>query len=287
MATYFIRHTARLGIDDAARQKLWDSQRIAIHYPEDKSGNTETDSSSVNPDDYKGVAKKPMRALRALAQSGGYVCAVHHGYKDCMLGYVEPNSNIELLEVGGSREHGRQALLKTLRLTKVKTLKPLDQPSWLYCRPRQGTLSRWRKVQTAIEDLVEGRRGEPELRDLTPPRLETMCSELLRLPECEELGLPRLAHLLLPVGGTMKDLDIFGLATDGSKLAAQVTFDPLDEVRDKFERLLSYKDPKGANLVFFCDCPEKTTHEGVIVFPIKKAYEVFTQSRLGQAWLEG
>jgi hypothetical protein len=35
---------------------------------------------------------------------------------------------------------------------------------------------------------------------------ESMCAEFLRLPAAEREGLPRLVHLLLPVGRTMKDV---------------------------------------------------------------------------------
>jgi hypothetical protein len=65
---------------------------------------------------------------------------------------------------------------------------------------------------------------EPQLSDLSPSQQEILCSEFLRMPEVESRGLPRLVHLLLPPGKTMRDIDIVGTAADGKRLLAQVTF---------------------------------------------------------------
>jgi hypothetical protein len=61
-----------------------------------------------------------------------------------------------------------------------------------------------------------------------------MCSEYLRHAHG---ALPILVHLLLPVGRTMKDVDIYGIASDGRKVHAKVTYLELERASDKFLRL--------------------------------------------------
>src|SRR5213596_4043336 len=127
MNTYFVRHNTSLDIDDDTRRRLWEEHRIAIHFPirlwEEHGKACEfppQDESSINPDDYTGSAKKCMRKLVELATMGGYVCAQHHPHDEWMLGFVQPDSKIELLlgKWGGSRYQGRTAVLKTLHLDK-------------------------------------------------------------------------------------------------------------------------------------------------------------------------
>jgi hypothetical protein len=42
MATYFVRHTLDLDIDDDTRRALWEARKIAIHFPWDKSALSST-----------------------------------------------------------------------------------------------------------------------------------------------------------------------------------------------------------------------------------------------------
>lgn len=229
-----------------------------------------------------------MRALVDLARTGGYVCAQHHPYPQCMLGFVRPRSKIELFEGKWGRKNdrqGRMAVLKTLRLTKVRLVNPLDSAVLLVGRPRQGTIMRWPLAGRTVENLVEGRRIKPQLSNLAYRQQEILCCEFLRLPDAASLGLPRLAHLVLPPGRTMRDIDIIGIANDGRALLAQVTFGPLSTTTWKIDRLLPYRDPKRAHLLFFCDCADQTNQDGVTIFPIQKAYEIFTSSPLGRIWL--
>jgi len=295
MNTFFIRHSTGIDIDDDTRQRLWKERRIAIHFPHEKTGKIgERDRSSINPDDYIGSAKRCMRTLVELAKEGGYICAQHYPHERWMLGLVRPKSKIELVRGAWGERYGMQgrtAVLKTLRLSKVKLVHPLDYAVLSVGRPRQGTIMRWHLAGKTIESLVKGRRKRPHLSDLAPHQQEIFCSELLRLPQAPSLGLPRLAHLLLPTGHTMRDIDIIGVATDGKKLLAQVTFAPLSTVGWKIERLQPYRDPKRAHLLLFCDCDKSqkqdrvTVQDGVTVFPIQTAYDAFVSTPLGRLWL--
>jgi hypothetical protein len=288
MPTFFARHTWKMDIDEPTRRRIWDERRIAIHYPHAKDGQSERDSESSNPDDYQGPGRVAMKALVELARLGGYVCAQYQGREASLVGVVEPGSPIELLSGRWGSLHGykdRTAVLKTLRLVRVKEVRPCESAAILVGRPRQGTLLRWPSAGKAIENLVEGRAGEVELADLLDAQQETLCSEFLRLPQARQFGLPNLVHLLLPVGRTMKDIDIYGLADDGKRIFAQVTFLPLDQARWKIDRLLPYKDADRYHLILFCQAERPAVVDGVSVVPIQEAFAQFRASPTGRQWL--
>jgi hypothetical protein len=78
METYFIRHTWKCSIDEKTRERMWNSRRVFIHFPWDSQrkqqdyNSRRTDSTSANPNDYDGSDKRAIKALRALADNGGY-----------------------------------------------------------------------------------------------------------------------------------------------------------------------------------------------------------------------
>jgi hypothetical protein len=280
-----------MDIDDETRRRLWEERRIAVHYPH-KSWNKAKlgakDKSSTDPTDYEGAAKTAMKILAELARDGGYVCAQHYPKEEWLVGVVKPSSKIELFygKWGNQNDlQGRTAILKTLRLTKFRLVKPGDYAVLSVGRPRQGTIRRWYRAGKAIENLVENRKTKPQLSDLSTAQQETLCSEYLRLPEVESVGLPRLTHLLLPPGRTMRDIDIIGLAASGKLLVAQVTFAALSNVGGKRDRLLTFRGPN-THLVLFCDCTQPQTQDGIMVFPLQKAYDAFASTPAGKLWLQ-
>lgn len=289
MNTYFVRHTEKLDIDLGTRLQLWKDRRIAIHYPQDRNGKIQSkDNPSLKPDHYQGKAKSCIKILGELAKAGGYVCAQFYQKEQLMLGIVRPDSDPKLFFGKWGAKNGRQgrtAVLKTLKLTKVKFVDPNNSAVLLVGRPQQGTIMRWHRAGKKVENLIEGRRTKLQLSDLHYTQQEILCSEFLRLSNSKSLGLPRLAHLLLPPGHTMKDIDIIGIAADGKKLLAQVTFKSLKDCRDKFKKLLPYRNPKHSHLLFFCDCGDSIIRDWVRIFPIRKAYDMFTSTSLGRLWL--
>jgi hypothetical protein len=289
MNTYFIRHTEKLDVNGDTRRQLWEGHRIAIHYPENRNGKLKSkDNPSREPSDYRGKGKSCVKILNNLADTGGYVCAQYYQQEKLMLGIVRPNSKITLLKGKWGTKNGRQgrqAVLKTLHLTKVKFVEPINSAVLLVGRPQQGTIMRWHRAGDAIENLIKGRRTKRQLSDLHYTQQEILCSEFLRLSNSKSFDLPRLAHLLLPPGHTMKDIDIIGIATDGKKLLAQVTFKSLKDCHEKFEQLLPYRNPRHSHLLFFCDCDDSLIKDGVRIFPIRKAYDIFTSTLLGKFWL--
>jgi len=291
MTTYFCRHTKALDIDDETRKRLWDERRIAIHFPHDKRGTLpeDKDNSSVAPEDYAGSGHRAMKALARLAAEGGYACAQHHGYEQVQVGRTDPGSKIELLHGRWGKVwglEGRTAILKTLQLQKVKVVNPCDYAVILVGRPRQGTLMRWPNAGKLIENLVEGKEGQVTLETLSPDQQEILCSEFLRSQDIRRFGLPCLAHLILPVGRTMKDVDILGLATDGKRIFAQVTFASFKQATWKMARLRKYKSAGGSHLILFCDIDSPTVIDDVTVFPIGTVFQAFTSTDSGRLWLE-
>src|SRR5262245_30140370 len=115
MLTYFARHTSKLDIDRATRQRLWDERLVAVHFPHGKDGKRDHDCRSLNPDDYTRAARKAMNALVTLARAGGYVCAQYHGQEASLVGAVEAGTAIEIVEGRWGTLHGnvgRAAVLK-------------------------------------------------------------------------------------------------------------------------------------------------------------------------------
>jgi hypothetical protein len=294
MDTYYIRHTERLDIDDATRMRLWNERRIAIHFPRNRKGklSKHRDNGSLDPADYRRhEGREAMRALKTLAKRGGYVCAEYSRHNECVLGYVSPDSQVTRIRGAWGSRHGldgREAILKSLRLQKVKFVRPCDSASILVGRPRQGTIMRWRRAGKSVENLVKGRRAVPSLDILTPDQQEIMCSEFLRSPNASQLGVPRLAHLLLPVGRTMRDIDICGISNSGNRIFAQVTYGERGSrgYRKKMEALLKYRSPNYDAFVLFCKCRDSKSEEGVEVISLRDVYDTFAATPSGRLWME-
>lgn len=290
MDTYFIRHTDELDIDDATRRKLWEERRIAIHFPREKDGKLhKRDNPSLDLGDYANRDRRAMRALIALAKDGAYVCAEYFQRNECVLGYIKPASSIELFRGtwGSSNEcDGREAILKSLRLEKVKLIRPCHSAVILVGRPRQGTITRWKIAGKTIENIVEGKRTKPTLGLLSNAQQEILCSEFLRSSGTERLGFPKLVHLLLPVGRTMRGIDICGISESGSMVFAQVTYLDLEHCDAKLDALVQYRDAEKNDLVLFCNCAEPTEKSGIRIFPLRTVYDAFATTETGKLWIE-
>ncbi|MFY9233187.1 MAG: hypothetical protein WAO58_01880 [Fimbriimonadaceae bacterium] len=288
MNTYFARHTIEIDIDGDTRASLWDQRKVAIHFPDALVQWPEEDSTSLDLKDYVGCrGMRAMKALVELAQSGGYVCADHYPHKEVLVGVVEPGTPIELVHgKWGNRNNwaGRAAVLKTLQLTRTSVVEPSAHAVILVGRPRQGTLMKWPRAGKVIENIVEGRTDGCSLSDLSPDQQEIICSEFLRTPDAAAMGLPTLARLLLPVGRTMKDIDIAGLASDGSRIYAQVTFSGGKTSLNKINKLRDYAAGR-CHLILFCECEKPTMWGSIHAIPLSLVYDSFCESDLGAAWL--
>jgi len=292
MTTYFVRHTEKLVIDASTRDRIWDERRIAIHFPEHANGGRgETDNTSLDPNDYADQeSRQSVRALVTLAREGGYVCAEHlaeHPRRErVQVGWVSPGSAVDLLEGRWALDlPPRTAILKTIRLKRAQPLEAADAAVALVGRPRRGTIRCWHLCKNRIQDIVDGIKRELALGDLMPYEQETMCAEFLRMPEALQLGLPRLAHLLLPVGRTMKDVDIIGIGSDGRKILCQVTFFNEVESSEKLKSLKSFSGGDNHRPIFFCNTTSFLDCDDVYLVPLQKIFDSFKATTSGRLWL--
>lgn len=158
MTTYYSRHGRRLDVSRETRRRLWEDRWVAIHFPEQADGSIGLeDSDSVDPTDYPQSAAVNVRALRELAEHGGYVVSEHLGHDEYLVGYVAPGTPVELLhgEWGEYGSHpGRPAVMKGVRVPDAQLLNAGDIGPILQRRPAQATLRRWPSAGAEIEALV-------------------------------------------------------------------------------------------------------------------------------------
>jgi hypothetical protein len=69
--SYFTRHTERLLVRREHLLRLWEENRIAIHYPDYRGKLRRMDNESRDPEDYTGTAKSAVRCLKELGDLGG------------------------------------------------------------------------------------------------------------------------------------------------------------------------------------------------------------------------
>ncbi len=287
MQTFFIRHSIGLGISDATRRRLWDERRIAVHYPEDRKGKLQrTDNESLDPADYGGYAKTVMSIFQRLRSEGGYVCAQYFGQSELLIGTIAPNSKMTLLR-GERGSSTRPAVLKTLRLADAKLLQPRDHSIIAASRPRQGTIGQWHAVGDAIAALIEQRKPPLSWQLLSYRQHEVGCSEFLRLPDALQFGLPRLQSLILPVGSTLKDVDFIGIAYDGKRIFAQVTYSDLHNVAWKLDKLRQFVSPKKSHVILFCACDAPSVQDGIHIFPVQQVFRTLKSFDWGRQFLRG
>jgi hypothetical protein len=280
--TFFIRHTLRLDIDKATRDLLWNERRVAIHYPLDINKDESRDSVSLDPDKYEGRARSAIWYINDLAENGGYVCADYFGHKEVLVGKVPSGSQVEIVRGGWESIPGRDAYLKTVKLTQDKTISPASCAPIMAARPRQGTIMYWHKAGSAIKRIVEGERSEIELSDLSPDHQEVLCSEYLRQPDLPH-ELPQLTALLMPIGRTLKDIDILGLSGDGRRICAQVTYKEIGAEDNKLKKLVDYSDSHTC-LVMFCGNDKYEFTHGVHFVPLQTIFDWMKQSTWSGDW---
>jgi hypothetical protein len=112
-----------------------------------------------------------------------------------------------------------------------------------------------------------------------------MCAEALRIPNYNGSKRPQLISTLLPVGGTMKGIDISGLASDGRPLLAQVTYRTKEGSSEKLSALKAIGTGAGAHLLFICRAEGESEEDGVLIVPIQRVFSEFASSDVGKQWL--
>jgi hypothetical protein len=289
METYFVRHTQKLDIDEKTYNMLLEENLIAIHFPyKSKSPTNEKDDcTSTDPDDYENSsAKNAMRTLRNLSKEGGYVCAEYRTIKGALIGMIKPHTPIKLLEGTWGTQKERKAVLKTLSLEKVQRIDPENYLKVSFARPIQGTICQWSKAGNRIECLVNGTQFEPTFDNISPVHQEVLCSEYLR--SGIDCCLPMIQSFLLPVGRTLKDIDIYGVTQAGEKVYSQVTYKNFEQSHEKLEKLKKYRS-ENSHVVLFCKSSDTSHREvdGMLIYSIEKVFNEYTKTPMGKAWLKG
>jgi len=130
-----------------------------------------------------------------------------------------------------------------------------------------------------VQNMYKGCNLVNEVDSLAPSQLEVLCEEYVRVENRKMKDLPRLKMLLAPIGGSMKDIDIAGLDSNGRYIFAQVSQVKDTRVEEeKIERLRRMGD-KESSLIYFG--PKKTRQrskyekEGIRYVAIE---EVFKES---------
>jgi hypothetical protein len=269
-----VRLTDRISVAEEDINNIYDQDKIAIHFP----GDGEEDSESINFADYS--KKSDAQAIKCFAElnrTGGYIWAEYYTRRTVKVGKVKPSSfKIYLSRWSRERERGKHekgsiAKLKTLQMEKVRRIEPGQAMNLRAVRPQQGTITKWHKARDNIECLIENKPLREDWSSLFPAQQEAVCAEYLRDPDFEECA--RLEFLLLPVGRTLKDVDICGMARDGKEIFAQVTNykknDP--KCRKKIETLKHYKHGR-SQLAFFCVCSGVLEEDGIVFVPTERVF---------------
>ncbi len=278
MKTHFIRHTSELLVREEDIHRLWNENRIAVHYP--PKGEIEY---SLNLNDHKRGDANVVGRFLELAAAGGYVWAESYIHpRAAMIGIVRPKTRVERFEAEWLRTDsrvlksrfsaraGREALLKSLQLKQSRVVRRDDYRALLAGRPRQGTLAVWHNAGNRLRWLLEGERHNMVWKDLTPALQEAACAEFLR----EDHGIsevPVMKRLLLPVGRTLEKIDIYGQSENGGEILAQVTYYRKETAAatGKAEALRRSKG-EDRTLVFFCRCEGVEIEDDVVFLPVRE-----------------
>ena len=91
--------------------------------------------------------------------------------------------------------------------------------------------------------------------------------------------------LLLPVGRTMKGIDIYGLAEDGRRIFGQVTYGISKSSQGRKEDVLRGYGTEDKYLVLFGSYEAVHEHDGILCCPITTVYHYFSETEHGKAWI--
>ncbi len=270
--SYFIRHK-NIAVRGETLDELWTQNKVAIHYPGDGKG---PDSTSIEPGDYHRADKGAIRCFKELSKQGGYIWAESERQLNAKVGRVNPQeyepSHTTWIENSDDRYQHKAdspAILKTLQLVDCKEVRPGQAMGLRAGRPR-GTICRWKKCGGRLEALVKGDAPDYAWGDLSPALQEAACAEYLRLHDNPKV--PTLKFLLLPVGRTLEDVDIYGLGEGGGQIYAQVTFLEREESEDKIKKLKNYGD-QANRLIYFCKGPRSSEEGGVLYISVEDVLE--------------
>ncbi len=251
MRAAFSRHK----LAPSALQELWADRHIAIHY---------LDIPSIDPNDYQGEGKNALKRLLRYCESGVIVGATYRSIKpaEMLIGRIRKNSKIII------KNHGK-SIYKTVQLHDVLEVSYRDYPLLSAIQPIGRTLTGWPSAQKYLEAILDRKPLPWEVGSLHPSQLEVLCYEYLKLNSIVDA-------LLLPIGRTLRDVDIYGINKNGTLIVAQVTHsNSISEITEKIKMLSEYYS-KGVRLIYFGLEDFNDIESFVEYIPIELVFEFFS-----------
>jgi hypothetical protein len=244
---------------------------------------------------------------------GGYVWFENRSGRRAKVGVVKPGTRIEPIEARWAETNnpkhkgkaGTPVSLRTLRLERVQAVHLTEATLLMASRPFMSdydrrSLLRWEPAcgKSRLISLVDDENKSLEVKwnDLPPDLQLTVCTDFLRYHN--NSNYPNLKFLLLIPSTVRRDVDICGIAEDGTEIMAQVPFrdnrakDGL-EAKLKGERLQKYRE-SGRRLICFIpgfrsdledagqdlklfQSSSPLVHDGVLLIPVQEVLD----------WIEG
>jgi hypothetical protein len=229
MQTAFIRHN----FSEETLKILWKNGWIAVQfYP----------IRSTLPEDYIGKSREGRNALKRLwkyCNEGALIGATYRGLfiTDMIIGEIAQGSKMFIYDIEGYPN-------KIIQLQNTKVIHLDDYPVLLAIQPPHMTTTGWPSANKILNAIYNGEQIIHEVTSLDPAQLEILCSEYLRITN-------QLMFLLLPVGRTMNDIDIYGINEKNERLFAQVTQTGKFDVIEKKIGILKQFERSSSNLFFF------------------------------------
>lgn len=264
---YFIRHTNVLEIDNSDISLMFEQGIVGIHYG---SAYKNDPSELLNPNIYEGKdAVRSMKYLLNLAKVGGYIWSDYSSISKTLIGKVSPESEVFLKEFVPTKnkedfEKGK-LFMKCIRLSETKEIRVDQKLSMRTRRPVQGTFVRWHKSYGGIKKIFEGDEKINSWNDLTPDQQEILVYEYLKEVNNDEY---HIRHLLMPIGRTMKDVDIYGMNNLGKRIFVQVT--NFSEVQHKVDALRQY-----SSLLIYAGDVENKVENGIKYINVHDIFNYF------------
>jgi len=249
----FIRNTNDDAID------LHKYKRIAIYY----SG-----EGRIDPKYYEDMAEKQsdkkikrmyqeeakaLKIYEEIKKDGAYIFASYKSpYKNvtrvCLAGKIAPGTPIQACLIGNWYR-------KEMQMSNCKDISFSQCPVLFGKQPMSGTIRPWPIAHENLKSYVEGQPLSRVVGSLHPSHLEVICYEYLRDHR-------KIDRLIMPIGGTMMHVDIWGINKNGEDVIAQVTHSTNNGVaQSKANQLVNVhkqlnSPTSGSNIELYLFCPK-------------------------------
>ncbi|MBI4846481.1 MAG: hypothetical protein HY810_08475 [Candidatus Omnitrophica bacterium] len=247
MKYVFIRHNFKANLE--ALNELWMRRLVAVHFDDDYS---------TNPRDYDNGGRVALTRLWDYCKNGAVVGAYYQQLKPALtlVGVIKPDSTIKAEKI-------KNNIYKVVSLHDVKEVK---SPLLLAIQPRQGTITEWPSAEKCLETIISGKVLPLDVNCLSPNQLEVICYEYLRKKKI-------LRVLLMPIGRTLRDVDIWGIDDKGQVVLAQVTFAKKSKnIKEKIEKL-KLQGAKNDKLFFFGRLEQKIDDKNMEYISIEEVFD--------------